>query len=64
MYRVWFTQQNGSRDYLDDNGNGFNEDDAIHVANQLKYMGNRDVRVTYIGNRADREEMERKRCIR
>lgn len=58
MYRVWFTQANGSRDYLDDNGHGFNEDEAIHVAKQLKFMENRDVRIVYIGNRADREEMK------
>lgn len=57
MYRVWFTQSNGGRDYLDGNGEGLCEDDAIQIAQQLKYMGNRDVRVVYIGNLADREEM-------
>lgn len=59
MYRVWFTQRNGSRTFLDDNGNGFNEDDAIQTAKQLRFMGNSDVRVCYIGNQADRLEMER-----
>ena len=64
MYRVWFTFRNGLgedvRDYLDNNGKGFSDDAAVDVAKELKAQGCKDVRVTYIGNQADREEMSAK----
>lgn len=62
MYRVWFTFRNGLgeevRDYLDNNGEGFSDDDAIDVSRQLKAQGHSNVRIVYIGNLADREELK------
>lgn len=60
MYRVWFTFRNDFGDvktYLDNNGKGFDDDEAVCVSKELKAQGNKNVRVVLIGNQADREEM-------
>ncbi len=61
MYKVWFTFRNelgnDVRDYLDNNGKGFSDDEVLDVSRELKARGHMDVRIVMIGNQADREEM-------
>lgn len=63
MYRVWFTFRNSLgadvRDYLDNNGNGFNPMDALNVARELGEQGQRDILITRIGTKGDDNEQKR-----
>lgn len=62
MYRVWFTFENPLgewvRDYLDDNGKGFSNDDAVDIARQLEAQGHEYVSIWKIGSAADRAEQK------
>lgn len=61
MYRVYFTFRNElgemKRDYLDNNGNGFNPTDALDVAREMKARNHRNVVIARIGTIADKNEM-------
>lgn len=61
MYRVYFTFRNGlgemKRTYLDNNGNGFRQMDALDVSREMQVRGHRDVLITRIGTVADEHEM-------
>lgn len=63
MYRVWFTFRNilgeDVRDYLDNNGEGFNPMDALDVARELREQGQREVLITRIGTKGDDNELKR-----
>lgn len=63
MYRVWFTFRNilgeDVRDYLDNNGEGFNPMDALDVARELREQGQREVLITRMGTKGDDAELKR-----
>lgn len=62
MYRVWYTFENECgewvRTYLDNNGKGFDNDEAVSLARELEARGHGFVRVWKIGSEADRAERE------
>lgn len=62
MYRVWYTFENELgewvRTYLDNNGEGFDNDEAVSLARELEARGHGFVRVWKIGSEADRMEKE------
>lgn len=62
MYRVYFTFRNElgemRRAYLDNNGEGFRQMDALDVAREMQIREHRDVLIVRIGSVADKQEME------
>ena len=62
MYRVWFTFRNelgeDVRDYLDNNGEGFRNYDAVGIARELQARGHEYVKICRIGSLADIEEQK------
>ena len=62
MYRVYFTFRNElgemRRTYLDNNGEGFRQMDALDVAREMQMREHRDVIIVRIGSVADKQEME------
>ena len=64
MYRVWFTFENPLggwvRDYLDNSGRGFNNDEAVAIARELEARGHEYVKIYKIGSAADAEEQKLK----
>lgn len=61
-YRVWYTFENelGTwvRTYLDNNGEGFSNDEAVDLAKELEARGHGYVKVWKIGSEADKMEQE------
>lgn len=62
MYRVWYTFENELgewvRTYLDNNGEGFSNDEAVDLASELKARGHGCVCIWKIGSEADKAEQE------